>query len=223
MSLPSEQYQTAKGLVNRLIQHYGLEQTVEMGYKPATLIHATLVHVASPDTFLRFFLSSMYDVLSPNTPKAVDSDTSIIVVLSYFDDFTSWNSERTENFKRALEYFAEYIVEGLLLPRKQSSWRDILQLEFRLIILIKSELRLIRHHNQHLHHYHPLKSLHPLERRSVYLGFARLAYSVTDTDAWCHENSTGARPKPGFYSMAIPASMTMGPNSSANRAINFGF
>lgn len=34
------------------------------GYRPATLIQATLEHVASPDTFMTFFLSYIYDDLN---------------------------------------------------------------------------------------------------------------------------------------------------------------
>lgn len=57
----------------RLVEHYGPQTTVRKGYKPAALIQATLQHVASPDTFLTFFFSYIYEYLcsKKNLPENV--------------------------------------------------------------------------------------------------------------------------------------------------------
>jgi hypothetical protein len=49
--LTPPQNQKATALIDKLIWHYGLEQTVQKGYKPAILIQETYHRVASRDTF----------------------------------------------------------------------------------------------------------------------------------------------------------------------------
>ncbi|KAJ5798999.1 uncharacterized protein N7503_006504 [Penicillium pulvis] len=99
--------------------HYDPEQTVRKGYKPAALIQATLQYVASPDTFLTFFLSYIYEALFSNEQYAVDF--YINHTISYLDGFASSDSERIQNLNEALEKFAEYIVDNFLLPLRASS------------------------------------------------------------------------------------------------------
>lgn len=112
LSLKPQQHESARNLVIGLVRQYGLEKTVRKGYKPATLIQATLEHVASPDTFLTFFLSYIYeDYCSEKGPS------DITHTLLYFDGFSSWEPEQINNVHEALENFAEYIVENFLLPR----------------------------------------------------------------------------------------------------------
>lgn len=53
--LTPPQNQKAAALLDKLIWYYGLEQTVQKGYKPAILIQETYRRVASRNTFLRFF------------------------------------------------------------------------------------------------------------------------------------------------------------------------
>ena len=60
--LTPPQNQKATALIDKLIWHYGLEQTVQKGYKPAILIQETYHRVASRDTFLRFFFSYIYEI-----------------------------------------------------------------------------------------------------------------------------------------------------------------
>lgn len=115
LSLTPQQHDSARNLVRELVRHYGPEQTVRKGYKPATLIQATLEHVTSPDTFLTFFFSYIYENLCSKEETAVDFD--ITHALSYFDRFASWEPEPINNLNEALEKFAEYIVENFLLPR----------------------------------------------------------------------------------------------------------
>jgi hypothetical protein len=101
--------------VIRLVRHYGPEKTVRKGYGPAALIQATLEHLASPDTFMTFFLSYIYEDLFSDEGLAVDPD--IAHALLYFDGFSSWESEQINNLNQGLEKFTEYIVENFLLPR----------------------------------------------------------------------------------------------------------
>ncbi|KAJ6114137.1 hypothetical protein N7512_007582 [Penicillium capsulatum] len=116
LSLTPQQHESARNLVIGLVRQYGLQKTVRKGYKPATLIQATLEHVASPDTFLTFFLSYIYeDHCSEKGPS------DITHTLSYFDGFSSWEPEQINNVHEALENFAEYIVENFLLPLRASS------------------------------------------------------------------------------------------------------
>ena len=115
-SLTSEQHESARNLVIGLTQHYGPERTVRKGYRPATLIQATLEHVASPDTFMTFFLSYVFDVLCPKEGTTTDSD--ITHILSYFEGFSSWDSEQINKLHEGLEKFGDYIIENFLLPRK---------------------------------------------------------------------------------------------------------
>lgn len=71
----------------RFVRHYGPEKTVRKGYRPAALIQATLEHVKSPDTFVTFFLSYIYEVLRSDEGHAVDSD--ITHALVFFEGFSS--------------------------------------------------------------------------------------------------------------------------------------
>lgn len=114
LSLTAQQRDSARDLVVRLVQHYGPQQTVRKGYKPAALIQAILEHIESPDTFLTFFLSYIYEDLCPDGGPLADSD--ITRALSFFDRFSSWETEQINNLNGALEKFAEYIVDNFLLP-----------------------------------------------------------------------------------------------------------
>ena len=121
-SLTSQQRESARALVIQLVQHYGLEQTVQNvqnGYKPAALIHAILEHfappdTASPDTFLHFFLSYIYEDLCSTEEPVVDFEMTR--TLSYFDDWAEWDPEQINDLNNAIETFAEFIVDNFLLP-----------------------------------------------------------------------------------------------------------
>ncbi|KAL2382611.1 hypothetical protein RJ035_006036 [Blastomyces gilchristii] len=117
-SLTPQQHQAATTLFRYLIQHYGLEQTIQPGYKPAALIQATFEHVTSKDAFLLFFFSHIYENLCSGVANPIDSD--ITVALSFFDGFSSWDQNQKQNADGAIESFAEYIVENFLLPRMLS-------------------------------------------------------------------------------------------------------
>ncbi|KAJ5722038.1 hypothetical protein N7488_000073 [Penicillium malachiteum] len=84
-SLTPQQHRSARDLVIRLVQNYGPEKALRKGYRPAALIQATLEHVASPDTFITFFLSYIYDDLVLGGGSTDDSD--ITPALSYLMDF----------------------------------------------------------------------------------------------------------------------------------------
>lgn len=90
-------------------------KTVRKGYKPAALVQATLKHVASPDTFMTFFFSYIYEKLNSEEGLAVGSD--ITHALLCFDSFSSWEPEHINQLIEGLEKFAEYMVGNFLLPR----------------------------------------------------------------------------------------------------------
>ncbi|EER37830.1 conserved hypothetical protein [Histoplasma capsulatum H143] len=117
-SLTAQQHRAATTLFRYLIQHYGLEQTIQPGYKSAALIQATFEHVTSKDAFLLFLFSHIYKNLCSGVANPIDSD--ITVVLSFFDGFSSWDQNQKQNANGAIESFAEYIVENFLLPRMPS-------------------------------------------------------------------------------------------------------
>jgi hypothetical protein len=110
-----QQHESARNLVITLVQHYGSEKTGRKGYRPAALIQATLEHVPSPDTFMTFFLSYIYEDLRSDEGYAVDSD--ITHALAFFEGFFSWEPEQINKLHEGLEKFAEYIVGNFLLPR----------------------------------------------------------------------------------------------------------
>lgn len=118
LSLTSQQRELVTNLVATLVQRDGFEQTVPEGYRPAALIQTILEHVRSPDTFLTFFLSFIYEYLCSNEETVVSSD--ITCALSYFDDLALWTSEQTKHLHEALEKFAECFIETFLLPRMLS-------------------------------------------------------------------------------------------------------
>jgi hypothetical protein len=190
LSLTPQQLELARNLVIRLVWHYDPEQAVRKGYKPAALIQATLQYVASPDTFLTFFLSYIYEALFSNEQYAVDFD--INHTISYLDGFASWDSERIQNLNEALEKFAEYIVDNFLLPRMSNS---PLPIHNRRIFIceIQSEPRLSRHHNRHPPHYHPYRALLRLEQGSVYLFYDRAVSCVIATVVLFLQNSIERR------------------------------
>lgn len=111
-----------KNLLIRLVRHYVPEKTVRKGYRPAALIKTTLEHVASPDTFMTFFLSYIYEDLCSDEGLANDCD--IARALLYFEGFSSWEPEQINKLNESLEKFAEYIVENFLLPRMLSPKSD---------------------------------------------------------------------------------------------------
>ncbi|KAJ5971713.1 uncharacterized protein N7479_001631 [Penicillium vulpinum] len=117
--LTRKQHELAKNLVITLVRHYGSEKTVRKGYRPAALIQATLEHVTSPDTFMTFFLTYIYEDLRFDEGQAVDSD--IALALAFFEGFSSWEPEQINKLHGGLEKFAEYIVENFLLPLRASS------------------------------------------------------------------------------------------------------
>jgi hypothetical protein len=117
LSLTPQQHESARNLVIRLVRHYGLEKTVRKGYRPAALIQATLEHVTSPDTFMTFFLSYIYEDLCSDEGHAVVGDSDITHALVFFEGFSSWEPEQIHKLHEGLEKFAEYIVENFLLPR----------------------------------------------------------------------------------------------------------
>ncbi|KAJ5542992.1 hypothetical protein N7535_005416 [Penicillium sp. DV-2018c] len=119
LSLTPQQHESARNLVIMLVRHYGTEKTVRKGYRPAALIKATLEHVKSPDTFMTFFLSYIYEDLCSDEGHAVDSD--ITQALVFFEGFSSWESEQIKQLHEGLEKFAEYIVENFLFPLRASS------------------------------------------------------------------------------------------------------
>ncbi|KAJ5950264.1 uncharacterized protein N7479_008677 [Penicillium vulpinum] len=119
LSLTLQQCESAKYLVIKLVRHYGPDQTVRKGYKPAALIHAMLEQVASLDTFLNLFLSFIYEDLCSDMVSVVDFD--ITCALSYLDGFASWESEQIINLNKAIENFAELIVDEFLLPLRAAS------------------------------------------------------------------------------------------------------
>lgn len=113
--LRTQQRELANSLVFRLVQHYSPQRIVHKGYKPAALIHATIEHVASPDTFMNFFISYIYEDLCSEQEPAVDYD--ITHSLSYLEGFSSWESEQMNKLHDSLERFADYIVDNFLLLR----------------------------------------------------------------------------------------------------------
>ena len=115
LSLTAQQRQSASDLLTWLSHGYGLKQVGRKGYKPAALIQATLEHVASPDHFLTFFVSYIYEESCPKDTTVVDF--KVDDALSYFDGLASRNPEQLNNLKEAFEKCAEYIVENFLLPR----------------------------------------------------------------------------------------------------------
>ena len=117
-----------------LVQHYGSEKTGRKGYRPAALIQATLEHVTSPDTFMTFFLTYIYEDLRSDEGHAVDSE--ITHALVFFEGFSSWEPEQINKLHGVLEKFAEFIVENFLLPRSL--------IPYIYICLISSEYMLIR-------------------------------------------------------------------------------
>ncbi|KAJ5784127.1 uncharacterized protein N7518_009804 [Penicillium psychrosexuale] len=123
-SLTSQQRESARDLVIQLVQYYGPEQTVQKGYKPAALIYAILEHfeapdTAFPDTFLNFFLSYIYEYLCSTEELVVDFEMTR--TLSFFDNWAKWGPEQINDLKKAIEAFAEFIVDNFLLPRVQSN------------------------------------------------------------------------------------------------------
>ncbi|KAJ5853193.1 hypothetical protein N7534_005736 [Penicillium rubens] len=119
LSLTPQQHESARNLVITLVQHYGSEKTGRKGYRPAALIQATLEHVTSPDTFMTFFLTYIYEDLRSDEGHAVDSE--ITHALVFFEGFSSWEPEQINKLHGVLEKFAEFIVENFLLPLRASS------------------------------------------------------------------------------------------------------
>ncbi|OOF99307.1 hypothetical protein ASPCADRAFT_39628, partial [Aspergillus carbonarius ITEM 5010] len=118
-SLPPDQSQAAIIIFNQLIDHYNPNQASQKGYKPAALALAVYEHVSAKDAFLMLFFSLIYDTLCPRTTDTRDPD--ITTYLRYFDDLVSWSPDRLRNAKGAIEGFAEYIIENLLLPLRASA------------------------------------------------------------------------------------------------------
>jgi hypothetical protein len=113
--LPHEQSRTASNIFGRLIDHYDPKQTSQKGYKPAALAQAVFDHVSSKDAFLMLLFSFLYGILSSATEDAPGSDATLY--LRFFHDFASWGPDRLTKVKGAIESFAEYIIENLILPR----------------------------------------------------------------------------------------------------------
>ncbi|KAH8427790.1 uncharacterized protein LDX57_005495 [Aspergillus melleus] len=113
--LAPHQKNKAQILLHNFIRHYGLEQIVQKGYKPAKLIQATHDRVACQDTFLRFFFLFIY--VKPSDLKESNVDADFSAALSYVESFI----EDPTNVKAAIEDFAEYIMDNFLLPLRASS------------------------------------------------------------------------------------------------------
>lgn len=169
-----------RNLVITLVRHYGSEKTVGKGYRPATLIQATLEHVASPDTFITFLLSYIYKDMRSDEGHADDSD--ITHALVFFEGFSSWEPEQISKLHGGLEKFAEYIVENFFLPRSS--------IPYMYISLISSECMLIRfqlehhqsrHHNQRPRLYLRSRAQQRPERGSMYLFYDRNVLCATAT------------------------------------------
>ena len=126
LSLTPQQHNTARNLVIRLVRHYGSEKTVRKGYRPS-LIQALLEHGTSPDTFITFFLSYIYEDLRSDEGHSIGSD--ITHALIFFEGFSSWEPEQINKLHESLEKFAEYIVENFLLPRSLILFIFILDLQ----------------------------------------------------------------------------------------------
>lgn len=116
--LPAQQSQRAQSLLNRLIQTYGLQKTIQKGYKPAVLIKEIFERVKAGDTFLRFFFSYIYDISGRS--KELGSSPDFPHILSSVDDFIRDprpDASSENNINLAVENFAEYIVDNFLFPR----------------------------------------------------------------------------------------------------------
>ncbi|KAI2983394.1 unnamed protein product [Aspergillus niger] len=118
-TLPPDQSRTATIVFYQLINHYNTEQVARKGYRPAALAQAVFDHVSSKDAFLVLFLSFVHDTLCSQSNNAQSSDFT--PCLLYFDGFASWNLEKLKSTRDAIENFAEYIIENLLLPLRASS------------------------------------------------------------------------------------------------------
>lgn len=109
-SLTPQQSSSARSLLDILVKDYGLERETERGYKPAKLIHATLEHIFSKDSFLTLFSTFLHENLTSVT-------SNITLALSYFEDIDSWESTARKDVMGALEEFAHYMVTQFFLPR----------------------------------------------------------------------------------------------------------
>ncbi|KMP00781.1 hypothetical protein CIHG_03229 [Coccidioides immitis H538.4] len=83
------------------------------------LIQATFEHVASKDAFLLFFFLYLYENLCSGAENLIDSD--IMIALSFFDDFASWDPNRKNSIKGAIEKFAEHCKDDDGIPLKIES------------------------------------------------------------------------------------------------------
>lgn len=101
--LSPQQTLFANILLIPFIEHYGLEQATQKGYKPARLIHATFNHIKSKDSFLTFFFTYLHESL-------VDIDSNLDSALFYFKVFPSCESAAQRNVMGAIEEFADSLV-----------------------------------------------------------------------------------------------------------------
>nr|KMM67747.1 hypothetical protein CPAG_04080 [Coccidioides posadasii RMSCC 3488] len=97
-SLTSQQNKAASGILNKLIEDYGVEKPGRRGYMPAMLINATFehVHAQSKDAFLNFFIFLSRWVLLVDTDKK-------------------------NEVRSAVELFANYVVDNFFTPLRASS------------------------------------------------------------------------------------------------------
>ncbi|KAJ5088428.1 hypothetical protein N7456_012044 [Penicillium angulare] len=120
-----QQHELARDLVHRLIQHYGYEKTVQEGYKPAALLDATLQYIASPDTFLKFFIFYIYHFVYPEEQNRLKKQKTpgfnLDHAISYLSTDGSLGSKQINDLNKALESFSEYIIENVFLPLRASS------------------------------------------------------------------------------------------------------
>lgn len=120
--LSPQQHELARDFVNRLLQHYGYEKAVEKGYKPAALLDSTLQYIASPDTFLNFFIFYLYQFVCPeDQSRSKEQNTpgfNIDHAISYLSTYGLLGSKQINDLNKALEIFREYIIENFLLPRR---------------------------------------------------------------------------------------------------------
>ncbi|EDN11043.1 predicted protein [Histoplasma mississippiense (nom. inval.)] len=117
-SLTPQQNKAASGILNKLIEDYGLERTGRRGYMPAMLINATFehVHAQSKDAFLNFFILYIHEHLDGNT-----AEPDISLALAYLDGFSSFDTDKKSEIRSLVELFADYMVDNFFTPLRASS------------------------------------------------------------------------------------------------------
>ena len=142
-----------------LVKEYGLDREIENRYKPAKLIHVTLEHVFSKDSFLTLFFTFLHENLTGAT-------SDITLALSYFEDISSWEPTARNDVMSALEKFAQYMVTQFFLPR---AFNLPPTCDCFLTQAIQLEHHPSRHRSRHPPHYPRYKRRPLLAQNSAYL------------------------------------------------------